>query len=245
MANFDEKLPDCPCRQISDVTGQLAKAKYFCVKGCPGQERYYCEEFCATEEKHNHLGKKITDLVTEYCLRWDYLKQDIQNVIQHAKKSFIPYEHIAEKLEEYFEPQVAKGLKQEYCELQYLGEQVNSVCNEGTDSTNGLSITKMIIDLKLIELIECEKYRTTIGTDLDLLRSLAMINEDKFYSLYKNAIAIASTQSKVWEELNDKSRDLLTNLKMRELEESKFEQAKQIKDLAEKVELLMSKLGSK
>lgn len=242
--NNDEKLPECPCGHIN-AYGQRERAKYYCLKGCEGQHRYYCEDNCAIEEKHNHLPKKITDLVEEYRLRWDYLKQDIHNVLYHAEKSFIPYEKIAEKLEEYFEAQVKKGLKQEYCELQCLKEQIKAVCNEGTDSTGGQSIMKMIIDLKLIELLASDYYRTQIGNDLDALRSLAKINEDKFYSLYKDAIAIASTQSKVWEDLTDKSRELLTNLKMRELEESKFSQAKQIQDLAAKIDLLMSKLGTK
>lgn len=226
MQNHEEKLPNCPCGNYG-MNNQLVKAKYYCLKGCDGP-KYYCEEFCLVPEKHNHLPKRIVELVFEYEMRWGYLKQDIQIVDTGAKKSFIPYDQIAENLETLFEDRVSKGLKQEYCDLQNLKEQINVVYSEGTESTEGVSIQEMITKFKLIELIDSDRHRTQIGEDLDKLRSLAIIDEEKFYNLYKDAIAIASTKGRVWEGLDDKSKELLTNLKMRELEESKFLQARQL-----------------
>lgn len=48
------------------------------------------------------------------------------------------------------------------------------------------------------------------------------IDEEKFYNLYKSIIAVVSTRGNVWASLSSESRDLLTRLKLRELEESKL-----------------------
>lgn len=196
---------------------------------------------------HNHLPDKITENVNKLELEWKNLMVDISNVQEKAQKSYEPYNSVASSLENLAQNHnisLTNPIQKDFNQLVNLSRYANNKYYGNPDEGEEETVKHYIVKLQLLELFDIEKVRNKLGEDLDLLRYLEKIDEDRFYDAYKPAIDICSTKGGVWSNLDSPSYQLLSRLKFRAFEDT-ITSLKGTQDtMANKVELLFSLLNS-
>lgn len=235
---FFQFLPNC------EVHHGLPAYNY--CEGCKGNgPLYFCNDNCLDSEFHDHFPKKIPHWVLELKARYANLEKDLDHLILLVAQAKEPYSEVIERLDEMTSDDMRERVEkriQEDIEALNTTKAIltNMIC--GDQEREG-TVAYMVEHWDLKGLLAIEPRRITIGNDIDELRYLLQIDEERIYLNYKETLEKTVNGPALYKDLSPQSEALMARLKLRASESQRCDLEKRFKELERVVEGLRQKVA--